>query len=145
MHVHRNPYEVFQSSCRTLSIGPPLLQMQRFDFSDLEELVLGRYEALYDMFLDQRSLVPKGNLYEMSFDTLTRDPLGAVQTLYRELSLQGFDDIQNNLRTYVDSLAGYKPNRHTELSESSAQRVAERWRRFFSSWGYSVEPLRVAS
>ena len=42
------------------------------------------------MFLDQRSLVPKGNLYEMSFDTLTRDPLGAVQTRYRELSLQGF-------------------------------------------------------
>ncbi len=144
VHVHRNPYEVFQSSCRTLSIGPPLLQMQRFDFNDLEELVLSRYEALYDMFLEQRSMVPAGNLFEMSFDTLTRDPLRAVQTLYRELSLQGFDDIKNDLRTYVDSLVGYKPNRHTELSESSAERVAERWKRFFSSWGYSVEPLGAA-
>ncbi len=140
IHVHRNPYEVFQSSCRTLSIGPPLLQMQRFNFSDLEDLVLGRYEALYDMFLEQRALVPEGNLHEMSFDALTRDPVGEVEALYRMLSLPRFADFEPELRAYADSLHGYRPNRHQELSEPLAARVAQRWRRFFSSWGYSLEP-----
>jgi len=145
VHVHRNPYEVFQSSCRTLSIGPPLLQMQRFDFNDLEDLVLGRYEVLYDMFLEQRALVPEGNLHEMSFDALTRDPVGAVEMLYRALSLPNFDNAKPDLRAYADSLAGYRPNRHQELSEPSAARVAQRWQRFFSSWGYSMEPQIAAS
>jgi hypothetical protein len=144
VHVHRNPYEVFQSSCRTLSIGPPLLQMQRFDFNDLEELVLGRYEALYDRFLEQRELVPKGNLYEMSFDSLTRDPVSAVKSVYEALSLPGLDALEDDLRAYVNTLSGYKPNLHAGLSESSSALVAERWKRFFSSWGYSMEPQAAA-
>ena len=141
VHVHRNPFQVFQSSCRTLSIGPPLLQMQHFDFSDLEELVLGRYETLYDMYLEQRSLVPSDNLYEMSFDSLTRDPIGSVEALYRAFSLPGFGELDANLRAYTRSLAEYKPNLHSGLSTSSALRVSERWSRFFTTWGYSNDPL----
>jgi len=138
VHVHRNPYDVFQSSCRTLSIGPPLLQMQRFDFSHLEDLVLGRYEALYDMYLEQRGLVPKGNLHEMSFETLTRDPLGAMAHLYEALSLPAFDGARSEVGDYAASLTGYRPNLHSGLPETTAARVAQRWRRFFDDWGYPL-------
>jgi hypothetical protein len=118
--------------------------MQRFDFNDLEELVLGRYEALYDRFLEQRSLVPKGNLHEMSFDSLTRDPVGAVKSVYEGLSLPRLDAFEDDLRAYVNTLSSYKPNQHSALSESSATLVAERWKRFFSSWDYSMEPQAAA-
>lgn len=145
VHVHRNPYEVFQSSCRTLAIGPPLLQMQRFDFNDLEDLVLGRYEVLYDVFLEQRGLVPEGSLHEMSFESLTRDPVGAAEALYKALSLPNFDTAKPALSAYAKSLKEYRPNRHQGLSEPSAARIAQRWSRFFSSWGYSVETQTAVS
>jgi hypothetical protein len=145
VHVHRNPYAVFQSSRRTLSIGPPLLKMQYFDFNDLEDLVLGRYEMLYDMYLQQRSLVPEGNLHEMSFESLTQDPVGAVEALYDALSLPNFEAAKAELGAYAGSLQNYRPNQHQGLSEPSAARVAERWSRFFSSWGYSIETQSAAS
>ena len=140
VHVHRNPFDVFQSSCRTLSLGPPLLRMQHFDFNNLEDLILGRYEMLYDMYLEQRALVPKGNLYEMSFDALTRDPVGEVEALYRGLGLPAFAENIGDLEAYVASLKGYRPNRHSGLADQTAERIATRWERFFSTWGYPLEP-----
>lgn len=144
VHVHRNPYEVFQSSCRTLSIGPPMLQMQRFDFGDLEDLVLGRYEALYDMYLEHRDLVPKGNLYELSFDALRGDIAGSIGRLYEALSLPAFGAVEADLKDYAATLRGYRPNVHSGLSETSANRVAQRWGRFFDNWGYPLKPLTAA-
>jgi len=144
VHVHRNPFDVFQSSCRTLALGPPLLKMQHFDFSHLEELILGRYEMLYDMYLAQRALVPHGHLYEMSYAALSRDPVGEVERLYAALDLPEFAEGAAPLRAYVATLQGYRPNRHEVLEGGTAEKVVTRWRRFFSNWGYPTDPLGAA-
>jgi hypothetical protein len=88
--------------------------------------------------------VRKGNLAEISYDALTGDPVGSVAAIYRKLSLPDFRQTESSLRAYIASLEGYRRNSHSRLAPAKAARVAERWERFFASWGYPLEPLRAA-
>src|SRR4029077_20189260 len=99
--IHRNPYEVFQSTRRMLSIGPPLMQMQRFDFTTLDEIILRRYAAMHEAFLAQRADIPAGRLCEISFENLRRDPLATVAQVYASLNLAELGGSTATLATHI--------------------------------------------
>lgn len=139
VHVHRDPYRVFLSTRHMLSIGPRMAQLQVFDFTRLEEIILDRYEAMYDAFLEQRGQIPAGRLCEISFAALERDPIGALQEIYRSLDLPSFASAEAEVRCYASSVAAYRRNRYDPPPQPLAERVAGRWRRFFEVWGYPVE------
>jgi hypothetical protein len=54
------------------------------------ETITTIYEGLMRRFFQDRSLIPKGNLVEVRFEDLERDPLGEVARIYRMLDLPGY-------------------------------------------------------
>lgn len=140
VHIRRNPYDVFRSTCHMLSIGPRLGQLQRFDFSRLEDMVLHRYEAMYDAFLAQRSLIPAGRFHQVRFEDLVRDPLSELAPLYARLGLPDFAEVAPAMRLSADNLEGYRRNRYPPLPMPLARRIAGRWARFFHAWDYPLDP-----
>jgi hypothetical protein len=136
VHIHRNPYAVFQSFLHTYATGLPYGRLQRTDRFDWTSRIIRQYKELYDAFFEQRALIPAGRFHEVCYEELERDPAGEMRKLYEALSLPDFGHVEADLRRYVDSLKGYRKNVFTELSPNLQRRVAGEWQRFFEEWGY---------
>jgi hypothetical protein len=138
VHIHRDPYTVFQSMVRTYVTGLPFGRLQRTNQIDWVERALRQYRELYDAFFDERGLIPGGHFHEMSFAALEKDPVGEVRRLYQALDLPDFEIVEPRLRAYVHSLAGYRKNTFPALAPEVRRRIAGEWRRCFDEWGYPV-------
>src|SRR5205823_4530579 len=101
-----------------------------------EEAVLQAYTTMYDAYFVDRSLIPPGQLVEVAYEELERDPVGQVRAIYSGLSLGDFDSVRPALESYLASIAGYRKNRHRALDDAMRKRIAEAWSRSFETWGY---------
>lgn len=138
VHIHRNPYRVFQSQRHYFDTAVWYTYLQKPDIAKIDDGILQRYSALYNAFLEDRPLIPEDRFCEIRFDTLERDPESEVRAIYQKLSLPGFSDFQPQLRSYVAALSGYQKNDYPPLDEQDRRRVAEAWSGSFQKWGYPV-------
>ena len=134
VHIHRDPYTVFQSTEHTWTkvMSWWALQEHHPDPDD----VIRDYDEVFDAFFEQRHLIPEENFCEVAFDELERDPVGEVGRIYEELHLPDFKHVEPTLRDYVQSIKGYSRNRFPELSHEMRDRLALQWSRCFEEWGY---------
>jgi hypothetical protein len=138
VHIHRNPYDVFRSTQHMVRTVTPWWALQRPDNSDLEGRTLRQYREVYDVFFEERGLIPKGHFHEVGFEALEADPIGQVQGIYEALALPAFGHVEPALRRYLAAIAGYRKNTLPELPAELRSRVAREWRRCFDEWGYPV-------
>jgi hypothetical protein len=138
VHIHRDPYTVFQSFRHYFDTAMWHTYLQRPDVPGIDGRILDRYNVLYDAFFAERGLIPPGQFHEVAFDRLERDPVGELQTLYERLNLPGFGSFRPRLQNYVDSLTGYRKNEFGELDPAMRSRIAQAWRRSFEEWNYPI-------
>ena len=139
VHLHRNPYAVFQSSLHTVRKVTPWSALQRPDHHDLEDRAIRQYKEAYDAFFEERELIPKGRFHELGFEELEIDPVGQLRKLYERLNLPDFERFETILREYLCSISGYEKNAFPELSAEVKDRIAREWRPCFEEWGYPVQ------
>jgi omega-hydroxy-beta-dihydromenaquinone-9 sulfotransferase len=137
IHIHRNPYTVFQSTQRQAQVSLRTMGLQRLDVRHIDALVIQRYQIMYDAFFEERPLVPGNRFHELSFEELEKDPVGQVRRIYDHLNVPGFDAMRPSLQRYVDSNANYRKNRYPSLSPSLRDEIARAWQRNFDQWGYA--------
>jgi len=138
VHIHRDPFTVFQSFVHTYTTGLPFGRLQRTNEVDWTELVIRQYKELYDAFFEERGLIPDGRIHEMGFEELEKDPVGEMRKLYEALGLPEFGNVEPTLRTYLHFLSDYRKNTFPELASDVRQRIAGEWGRCFEEWGYPV-------
>jgi hypothetical protein len=138
VHIRRNPYDVFRSTRHLVRTVAPWWALQRPDYRDLEERALRQYREVYDVFFEERGLIPKGRFHEVGFEELEADPVGQLRGVYEALGLPDFGHVEATLRGYLAAIAGYRKNTLPELSADWRSRVAREWRRCFDEWGYPV-------
>jgi hypothetical protein len=136
VHIHRNPYVVFQSTRHMIRTVTPWWALQRPHHGDLEERIIRQYKEVYEVYFEERRLIPKGHFYEVGFEELEADPSGQVRGIYEALGLPDFGQVEPALRRYLDSLAGYKKNTFPELPADLRACMAREWRRCFDEWDY---------
>src|SRR5262249_26045895 len=136
VHIHRNPYAVFQSSRRTVLKVSPWSTLQRPDHSDLDDRTIRQYKEVCDVFFEERGVIPKGHFHEVGFEELETDPVGQVRRIYEALDLPAFREVEPALCRYVESLAGYQKNVFPALPADLRQRIAVECQRCFEDWGY---------
>jgi omega-hydroxy-beta-dihydromenaquinone-9 sulfotransferase len=136
VHIHRNPYQVFQSTRHMIRVGQPLYHLRDAPLQDGEDRILSDYTEMYDAYFEERGLIPQGRLCEVSFEHLEREPVGVIQSIYQALSLPGFEDLRPRLEDYLGTITGYRKNRHAELPEALRSRISRDWGRSFDEWGY---------
>lgn len=136
VHIHRNPYTVFQSTQRMLYGWHWEYRLQNRDFEKTNERIVRQYSEMYDLFFEEKKLIPEGNFCEVGFEDLEQDPLGEVRRIYETLSLPEFGHVEPALREFTATLSDYKKNKHIEMDEELRQRLAREWRRCFEEWNY---------
>lgn len=136
VHVHRNPYRVFQSFRHYFDTAMWHTYLQRPELDRIDDRILRRYQLLYDRYFEDRRLIPSGSLHEIRFDDLERDPVSAVRSVYEKFGLNGFASFEPKLRSYVESLRGYQKNEFPPLNVNERRLVACMWERSFDEWKY---------
>ena len=138
VHIHRDPYTVFQSNRHLIERTLPYYQLQRERREDLDELILRRYSTIHDAFFEEQPGIPEGRFSEVAFNDLEADPVGQMRRIYEELGLPDFAVVEKRLSQYVQSLSGYTKNRFPALDEPLRARIVREWKRSFDRWGYEA-------
>ncbi len=136
VHIHRDPYRVFQSQRHFFDTATWYMYMQRPNLDQIDEGILQRHEIMYDAYFEDLALIPKDRICEVTFDALEIDPIAQLSKIYDHLGLAGFDAYKPKVQAYLDSIAGYKKNSFTPLDDATKAVVADRWSRSFDVWGY---------
>lgn len=139
VHIHREPFTVFQSCMHLYRTAMPMMRLQRTDGIDWEGRVIRQYKQMHDAFFRERDLIPAGRYHEICFEELEKDPMGQMRGIYEALGLPDFAEVEPRLRAYVDSIAQYCKNSYFALAPEARLRIAEQWRRCFDEWGYPRE------
>jgi omega-hydroxy-beta-dihydromenaquinone-9 sulfotransferase len=138
VHIRRNPYSVFQSTRYWLRTAGPWWHLQRPDLHHLEARILRTYKEMYEVYFEERQLIPVGHFHEICFEELEAEPVAQMRKLYEALDLPDFRHVEPVLRRYLESLSDYKKNTLPELSPDLQKQIAGEWRRCFEKWGYPV-------
>ena len=138
VHIHRNPYRVFQSTIHLMRAISPWITLQRPNFGDLEARTIRQYKEVYDAFFLERGLIPDGQYQEVAFEDLEADPVGEMRRIYAGLALGDFGHVELALERYILSLEGYKKNEFPDLRVELREQIAREWRPCFDAWGYCV-------
>lgn len=138
IHIHRNPYVVFQSTQRLYQKALANAMLQRSNNSNLIPGILRRYQQMYRAYFEQRELIPPHNFMEVQFETLEADKLGTIERIYSQLNIPAFSNIKPLLEQYLKSIADYQKNKHPDLPDSLKSQIANAWRTSFNAWGYPI-------
>jgi hypothetical protein len=82
-------------------------------------------------------LIPAGNLYEVAYEDLTKQPVESLARAYEELSLGGFDAAKPKLEAYTQAKSSYQKNKHAEMPAEQREILHTRWARMFDELGYA--------
>lgn len=136
IHIHRSPYEVYQSHLKFYDTVLWYTYLQRPNRAVLSDEILARYQATFAAFFRDQPLIPAGQFHEVAFADLERNPLGEMERIYRALDLGAFDAVQPKLAAYTASLRDYEKNKFTPLDPATRSRVQAAAGPCFDRWGY---------
>ena len=139
LHIHRNPYEVFQSFVHMAQNVIPVWALQKYDFSHLHDMVLSQYRQLYEAYFRQREAVPGGQHYEIAYEDLVAAPLSQLAQVYSQLNLPDFEIARPKFESYLEKTKNYQRNRHLEIPNELRRRIDQEWGFCFDTWNYARE------
>lgn len=137
IHVHRNPYIVFQSTMRLYKKMFPTTALQDFKENELEDQVIKNYKMMYDAYFNEKTLIPKENFYDLGFEEFEGNISNEFSKIYTELNISNYKNVESNVLEYLKSISNYKKNNHPDLDESLKSRIFNEWNKSFSEWGYA--------
>jgi omega-hydroxy-beta-dihydromenaquinone-9 sulfotransferase len=139
IHIHRCPYDVFASTRNLRSSLLSLTTLQSLDPSNVDNTILELYEGMMQQFFLDRPSIPSGQIVEVGFEELEREPLKVLQRIYEELNLPGFNDVLPAFESYLASQRAYQKNQF-QLSVQERKLIDRRWAFAFQGFGYANTP-----
>jgi hypothetical protein len=139
VHIHRDPYVVYQSTRHLQIKSWEYCAMQPLDVSLIHDQVIRQYRIVMDAFFEERRLIPPQRFCEVSYDDLEQDPVGVIRGVYERLDLPVFSAVEPDLHDYVKSLSDYKKNTHAEIPAEVRDEISSVWRRSFDEWNYPIQ------
>lgn len=137
VHISRDPYALFSS---TLRLWDALDDAQGFYFpkdtnGSREEYVFQCLERMYGGLERQREKLAPGQLHDIRYEDLVRDPQGELAKIYQQLDLGDFETVRGKVTEYLAGQKDYRTNVH-QLDPDLKARIRERWSAYFERYGY---------
>ncbi len=142
IHIRRNPYEVFASTRNYYRKLLPELALQPFDHIDIDQFVLETFTRLMDTYEEERGDLGEGQLMEVGYDTLIRDPMAVLKSVHDQLSLPDWDRAEGAISSYLATISDYKTNATTKVDAEIQRLVDQAWGPHVAKW-QALEGLSV--
>ena len=137
IHIYRNPVIVFLSTQHFFNTMIPNLQLHGISHRKLDNIILAVYDRMMHAYFEEKELIPEGNLVEVAFEELEKNPLRQIEKIFNNLSIPGFEKSKPNIVSYIDSKKGYKKNKHT-IKQKTLDKILKEWGFAMKEWGYEV-------
>lgn len=141
IHIHRNPYEVFASTLHMRShtdwenfFHLPEENIEGARMRQTAEL--GR--VVFEAMIQHKHLIPEENYYEIAYTDLTGNEHEVMRDMYQRLDIPDWDQAEEVLLPYLDSIKDYKRNK-LNIDDEFKQFVWDEWRVVFDTYGYPQE------
>lgn len=135
--IHRHPFDVYLSMHRLYDRMLRSQLLQDMAEGQQEERILYYYRETLKKYLEDRHLIPEGQLVEISFDELEEDAMGTAKKVYDTLGIDGFDAARLDMQAYLDSVKDYEKNVFRETDPAVAEKLIREWAFAFEEWGYA--------
>lgn len=141
LHIVRNPWPVFASTCRKFPRLYHAFAWQPSHDTDVPKFVLDTYEKVMKRHLEDRSrlALPESQYAETSYERILASPVDELRRLYQQLEIDWTDEGEGSIRSYVSSIRDYAGNVHC-IAPEHAEVIQSRWRFAFEQWGYEMAP-----
>ena len=139
VHIHRDPYVVYQSTRRLHIKSWEYCALQATDESVVHDRVIRQYQELMGAFFEEKHLIPADRFCEVSYDDLEKDPIGLLSNIYEQLHFPAFPAVEPAVREYVKSVSEYQKNTHADLPADVRDEISQKWRRSFDEWKYPIQ------
>ncbi len=136
--IHRDPYEVYVSNQRFWEVSSRIYALGSTDSVDFNKIILETYAGLMNRYLEDKVLIPKGQLIEVPYRELVQKPMATMRRIYATLQLGDFDQCAGNMKKYVEAQRDYVSLKHT-LPLTEREAVTRKLEPFLRHWNY---PLR---
>ncbi|QQS30169.1 MAG: sulfotransferase [Sphingobacteriales bacterium] len=137
IHIYRNPVEVFLSTKKFITSMMPSLQLETMNDQLITDNIFEVYKKIMTKYLNTRSLIPKGQLSEVCFETFEQNPTEELHRIYTELSLPGFEQAAPKFAKYATKEKSYQKNRFL-IDSNILNRILDEWGFAMNEWGYQV-------
>jgi hypothetical protein len=88
--------------------------------------------------------VPPGHLIDVRYEELVKDQFGQMRSVYKQLDLGDFTEVEQALLQRTQKTRDYRPNQYT-LPPDVADRVRGRWAPYFQRYGYDGDEASSTS
>jgi hypothetical protein len=133
--IERNPYEVFASNLKLWRTLLGMYAVESWSSDEVEQFVLAAYLMHEEAIAAGIKMADASRLAFVRYEALATDPIRQMERLYRELALENFEKVREQMEKYVLGVAGYTRNRFT-LSSMQKARVEDSWGRAIRAKGY---------
>ncbi len=135
IHIHRNPYEVFDSMRNFYTKLLRQLSLQSYAHVDIDEVVLSVYERIMGLIDDEWSTVPQAQRVDVAYEDLDARPVEELARIYQSLGMPGFDAVKPRFEAYLQSVSGFQKNKF-DYSDASAAMVEARLGKYLQRGSY---------
>jgi hypothetical protein len=136
IYIHRHPHDVFRSAAHMADTTYWYTYLNTPSNGAIQEFILRQYEILWDRYEAGRLLLRPNQLTEVSFDSLSNQPIESVREMYHHFQWSGWEEMETKLQDELGDVKAYKKNQHASLSPALQQIVNERWGPSFDRLGY---------
>lgn len=102
IRTHRDPVRVIPSAVSTVALGR-WLRSDAVDPQSVSETVTFGMQMLLNVAAEQRSSLPDGQIAELQYVDLMRDPVTAIVSTYEALGIAVSPELPNRITTYLAS------------------------------------------
>lgn len=138
IHIHRDPYDVFNSNIHLYGKAIKTQFLQELSDEEIEKRVIYSYETSMGKFMEDYNKIPEANRIEISYDDLSNQPLETMENIYNTISLGDYQEVKPSLESYLQKEKNYKRNKFTEIRPDLLKQINERWKFVFDHYGYEM-------
>ncbi len=135
--IHRNPYEVYLSNKKFWKVTQAIYAIGGAKSVDVNSTILDTYAQIMNRYLLEKDLVTEGQLIEIAYDDLIREPIENMRKIYETIHLDDFGYCENKMRSFVDKEKNFVRIKH-ELPAEESKIVTEKIGSFIKHWNYPL-------
>jgi len=140
IHIHRNPYRVFQSMRNYFHKLFPALSLQSYEHLEIDSLILHNYTRMMKQLITDSENLTEDEFIEIRFEDLDENAVNIINTIYDRFKLPDFDSDKEYFARYLNAIKKYKKNVYEQSSEDRSL-VEKHWKPFIEYWDYDEKQI----
>jgi len=110
IHIYRDPYKACLSECEALKLMVNECKLE--DDNEIYDSVIRNYSVIMGQYLKDKDLISDGQLVEVKFEELVKNPLPKLEEIYQVLQLGDFQQVRDKVQYYLNQEKDYQRNEY---------------------------------